>query len=152
MAHQHLADAVPDGEALQYTDDLRGGGSVGLTDERLLVADGEVTSVELGDVSEVRFQGVDHFELVMGLLLVGFGAYSTTRRPALGALFAAAGVVSLLLTYRKRSRAAVEVHSRPKPLDLYPVDGQDFLAAFERALDDYRERVEPRDPAQGEDP
>lgn len=144
MHDDRLSESVPEGESLRYVDDLRTGGAVGFTDERLLVVrtDGDARSVELASVESVEFRDLDWFEAVLGVALVGFGLASASRSPPLGGLFAAAGVASLYLTYRKRWRASVSVHSRPKPLSLFPADGRAFYDAFERALDDYRERVE----------
>jgi len=143
MTHDRLAAAVPDGEALRYSGDLRSGGGVGLTDERLLVApDGEsVTSVELGAIESVVFRDLDWFNAVLGLLLLGFGALTVRRNPLLGVAFVAAAAGSLYLTYRKRTRVVVRLHTRPKPLTVYPADGSGFYDAFDRALAAYRERA-----------
>lgn len=142
MDTERLESAVPEGEALRYAGNLRTGGSVGFTDERLLVIEEEAHSVELGSVDEVRFQDLDYFDAVLGVVLVGFGLYSLQRSIPLGLLFAGAGIGSMYLTYRKREKASVIVHNRAKPLVLYPEDGQGFYSAFERALDTYRARVE----------
>jgi hypothetical protein len=144
MARDRLAEAVPECEALRYTDDLRTGGGVGFTDERLLVArpDGAVTSVQLGDVDTVEFQDLDWFDVVLALALAGFGILSVRRNVLLGAGFVAAAAASLYLTYRKRTSVTVNLHSRPKPLTVYPADGSAFYDAFDRALSDYRERVD----------
>lgn len=135
---------MPDAEALRYVDELRPGGAVGFTDERLLVTrdEGDTSSVELRSVESVELQDFDWFEAVLGVALLGFGVASAGRSAPLGGLFVALGLGSLYLTYRKRSRARVNVHSRPKPLTLYPADGQGFYDAFEGALDDYRERLD----------
>jgi hypothetical protein len=126
---------------LRYSGRLRRGGSVGLTDERLLVVtDGTTTSVALGSVDSVDFADLDWTLATMSLLLFGFGAFSTTRNVLAGAGFAAAGIASLYLTYRKRDRALVRTHSRPKPLALYPEDAGEFYDAFGDALERLRER------------
>lgn len=144
MDDERLEGAVPDGEALRYVDDLRPGGAVGFTDERLLVArdDGAPDSVELRSVESVELEDLDWFEAVLGVALVGFGVASAGRSAPLGGLFVALGLGSLYLTYRKRDRARVHVHSRAKPMTLYPADGQGFYEAFGRALEDYRERLD----------
>jgi hypothetical protein len=141
---QDLEAAVPDGEGLRYVDELRRRGAVGLTDERMLLAgeDEEPTSVELTAIESVEFEDLDYFEGVLGVALVGFGVASASRSVPLAALFVALGVASLYLTYRKRSQIRVNVHSRPKPLKLYPADGQELYDAFERALDDYQRRLD----------
>jgi hypothetical protein len=143
MARDRLSESVPEGEALRYTGSLRAGGSVGLTDERLLVApeDEAVTSVELGAVDTVEFRDLDWFNAVLGLALAGFGFFSVRRNPLLGAGFLVAGAVSLFLTYRKRTRVTVRLHNRAKPLTVHPADGSGFYDAFGDILADYRERV-----------
>jgi hypothetical protein len=141
---ERLAPVVPDDEGIRYVEDLRTGGAVGFTDERLLVVpdDGESSSVELLDVESVELQDLDWFEAVLGVALLGFGVASLDRSVPLAALFVALGAGSLYLTYRKRDRAQVSVHSRAKPLTVYPADSQGFYDAFERALDDYRARLD----------
>lgn len=148
MDDERLARIVPDGEALRYVDDLRTGGAVGFTDERLLVApeDEEATSVALESVESVEFQDYDWFDAFLGLVLLAFGLASTTRSVPVGVLLVVLALGSLYLTYRKRWKASVSVHNRAKPLTLYPEDGQGFREAFERALDDYRERLYGEDP------
>ncbi len=143
MATDRLVAARPDGEAFRYTGDLRRGGSLGLTDERLLVArEGEtVTSVELGSVDSVEFQDLDWFNAVLGLALTGFGAVSAVRTSLVGMAFLAAGLASLYLTYRKRISVTVKIHNRAKPLTVYPADGSGFYDAFGDVLEAYRERV-----------
>jgi hypothetical protein len=140
---ERLAGFVPEGEGLRYVDDLRPGGAVGFTDERLLVArdDQEPTSVALDSVESVEFQDYEWFEAFLGVVLLAFGLASASRSVLLATLFVVLALASLLLTYRKRGKATVSVHSRAKPLTLYPGDGQGFYDAFERALDDYRERL-----------
>lgn len=142
MDDQRLASIVPEGEALRYVDDLRRGGTVGFTDERLLVVrdDDAPTSVALSSVESVEFQAFDWFNTILGVVLVAFGLASFSRNSVLATLFALAGVASLALTYRKRWRASVSIHGQPKPVELFPADGRGFQDAFERALEGYRER------------
>lgn len=149
MDDERLAATVPEGEALRYVDDLRTGGAVGFTDERLLVVPDEdsPTSVALESVESVELQDVDWFDLVLGVVLFAFGVASVPRSAPVGGLLILAAVVSIVLTYRKRGRSRVSVHGRAKPLELYPADDQGFYGAFERALDEYRERLDADEPA-----
>ena len=140
MTDDRLQEAVPDGEALRYVGDLRPGGRVGITDERLLVVREEVVSVEFSSVERVEMEDVDWFTGLLSLGLFGVGLYGLARNPLLGVAFAGAGAASVYWTYRTRGRLTVNVHSRPKPLELYPADGSGLYAAVGDALDAYRER------------
>lgn len=140
MSDDPLRATVPEGEALRYSGDLRPGGRVGLTDERLLVVREETTSVEFSSVQAVEMEDFDYFVGLLSLLLVGVGLWGLTRNPPLGLLFAAAGAVSVYVSYRKRSKATVQVHDRAKPLVLYPADAGGFYDALGRQLDAYRAR------------
>jgi hypothetical protein len=140
MREDPLQAAVPGGEALRYSGALRHGGRVGLTDERLLVVREETTSVEFSAVEAVEMEDFDWFVGLLSVLLLGLGLWGLTRNPPLGLLFAAAGVASVYVSYRKRSKATVLVHDRPKPLTLYPTAAGEFYDALGRALATYRER------------
>lgn len=144
MSSDQLRDVVPEGEALRYTSELRTGGVIGLTDDRLLILRGDdpPVSVEHRDVDDVEFQDFDYFVGVLSVVLVGFGILSTRRNLVAGIGLAAAGVVSLYVSYRKRDRAMVNTHSRPKPLVLYPVDASTFYDAYDRRLEPHREAEE----------
>jgi hypothetical protein len=143
MSEDRLRNAVPEGEALRYSGTLRRGGSLGLTDERLLVVrdDEDPMSVAISDVEAVDFADLDWTLAVMSALLVGFGVLSLGRSVPAGVGFAIAGVASMYLTYRKRDRTIVRTHSRSKPLSLYPANASEFYDAFGRALETYRERT-----------
>lgn len=143
MGHDRLSASVPEGEALRYTDDCRGGGSVGVTDERLLVADGDddVTSVELGSIDEVTVRDYDYFVGSMSVGLLAIGALAATDNPLVGVLFVAGGVASLVQVYRKRGKVMVDVANRAKPLVFYLDHHEAFLARLEDRLDDYEERL-----------
>lgn len=147
MSADRLQAAVPDGEALRYQAPLRAGGSVGFTDERLLVEGDELTSVDLASVHSVEFEDFDWFVGVLSIGLVGFGLYSTTMNLLAGVAFALAGVGSLYLSYRKRGKATIKVRGRAKPLVLYPDDVDEFKSVFEAALDSYQKRLDPESPA-----
>jgi hypothetical protein len=122
---------------------LRTGGTVAVTDDDLLIsAGGDVTRVALDRITEVT---VEEFDWFLGLLsagLVAWGLYSTRRSLPLGLAFAAFGAGSLYWTYRKRGKARVKVVDRPKPLTIYPEDGESFTAAMEAALADVRAEIE----------
>jgi hypothetical protein len=143
MADSRLRSVVLEGERLRYSGSLRGGGVVGLTEERLLVvreSESDPTSVELRNVDSVDFQDFDYFVGVLSALLVAFGAVTALSNLLGGVAFGAAGLASLYLGYRKRDRAMVRTHSRPKPLALYPEDAGEFYDAFGDALERVRER------------
>ncbi|WP_158059134.1 hypothetical protein [Halorussus halophilus] len=132
-----LTDALVEGERERERLSLRTGGTLVLTDERLLVdADDEVTAVEIADVAEVTVEDYDWFLLVLSVSLVGYGLYSTQRDVAIGLAFAGFGAASLLWTYRKRGKVRVKVEGRAKPLSMLPEDTDAFSAAMEAALSD----------------
>jgi len=129
------SDALADDETVRERLALRTGGSVALTDDRLLVAaDDELTSVSLDDVAEVTVEDFDYFLAVLSAVLVGWGLYSTQRNVALGLGFAAFGAVSLYWTYRKRGKARIKVVGRPKPISVFPADPAAFYDALEPLL------------------
>jgi hypothetical protein len=132
------ADANPGSDAgTAYRGDLRGGGRVEIATDALWVdRDGETgVRVALDDVAAVSVRDVDWFLAVTSLALAGFGVLSLERNVLLGAGFAAAGLASLYLTYRKRDAVTVRVTGRSKPLRLYPADAGAFAAAMADALD-----------------
>lgn len=141
MASDRLDSAVPAGETLRYRVARRGGGAVGFTDERLLVVDGEVTSVSFGNVDEVTARSVDWFVAVLSVALVGVGVLAAEGTPLVGAGFAVAGLVSLAVVYRKRGRVACAVHGRDKPLVFRLDDTEEFLDRLEVRLEDYKGRL-----------
>lgn len=127
-----VADALAEGETVRDRLRLRTGGTVAVTDERLLVAAGEeVTPVALDDVAEVTVEEFDWFLGVLSALLVGYGLYSVPRSLPLGLGFAAFGAASLYWTYRKRGKARIKVAGRPKPISVFPADTGAFHDALE---------------------
>lgn len=121
----------PDGERFEFTTDLRRGGWVGVTSSSLVVADGEQYRVAADDIQEVTFEDVDWFVGILGLVVVGYGVYSLQFDVLFGLAFAAVGLGSLYLTYRKRNRVRIRVVGRPKPLTVYP----EAMEPFRQALD-----------------
>lgn len=143
MSVDRLQAALDDGEALRFNAAVRTGGTVGLTDERLLITREEtVETVPFENVDEVLVQSFDWFLGVMSAGLVAFGLYSTTMDTLLGAAFAVAGVVSLALTYRKRGRIRVKMHSQAQPIVFHLARTDPFEEAFERHMTAFRETRE----------
>lgn len=130
-----VSDSLRESEQVEERLSLRTGGSLALTDERLLVdADDEVTTVELADVVEVTVERYDWFLLVLSVSLVGYGLYSTQRSLPIGLAFTGFGAASLFWTYRKRGKVRVKVEGRAKPLSMFPEDTDAFSDAMEVAL------------------
>jgi hypothetical protein len=142
VERERLEAAVPDGEALRYgAERRRSPGAVGFTDERLLVVDQETTSVEFEAIEEVAARDVDWFVAVLSVATVGVGLVAGLDRPLVGVGLVAAGVVSLVLTYRKRGQVTVSVRGRGKPLQFYLSSTDEFLDRLETRLDRYEERL-----------
>ncbi|MFW6447927.1 MAG: hypothetical protein ACOC0X_00120 [Halobacteriota archaeon] len=135
-----LRDALANGEALRYEAPLRRGTTIGLTDDRLLLVDDQRTSIPYENVKEVRLESFDWFLGIMSLALVAFGLASTLRRPIVGLGFAVVGVVSLWFTYRRRNRVILDLHTRARPVTLYPDDPDELLEALEVRIDAFEAR------------
>lgn len=130
-----VTDALEPGETVRERLALRTGGSVTVTDDRLLVAAGdELTRVELDEVAEVTVEEFDYFLGVLSVALVGYGIYSASRSPALGLAFAAFGAASCYWTYRKRGKARIKVAGRSRPISVFPADTGTFVDALEPVL------------------
>lgn len=118
---------------------------MGLTDERLLLAppaaDEAVVSVALTDVDEVTVQSFDWFLGLLSLGLVAFGLLSIPRNVWAAGLFAIAGVLSLVVTYRKRGRVRIRTPDRAKPLTVHLSDTDAFEEAFRTRVDEYERRL-----------
>lgn len=101
---------------------LRRGGVLALTaDHCYVVREGEdPITFAFEDLVEVRYSSLDWFITVTSLVLVGFGLYSTNQNVLGGLAFAAAGVASLYLTYRKRGKITFKISGRGTPLNVYP--------------------------------
>lgn len=141
MAQDRLRSAVPAGEALRYTADCRGEGAVGITDERLLLAEDEVTSVELESIDEVTARQVDWFLAVLSVALVGVGVLAGRDNPLLGVGFVAFALLSLVVVYRKRGKVSVSVDGRAKPLVFHLPATEEFLERLGEQLDEVEERL-----------
>jgi outer membrane protein assembly factor BamB len=128
-----LGAHLESGEALRFHASIRGGGRVGVTDERVLVArPDEITSVHLGTIREVTIQAFDWFMGVLSVVLVGFGLLSFDRSVLGGLLFVAFGLGNLYWTYRKRGQVQLHLHNRRKAIT-FSLDADD---EFQAALGD----------------
>ena len=135
-----VTEALASGERVREHLPLRTGGSVAVTDDRLLVdADGELMRIELDDVAEVTVEDFDWFLGVLSVLLVGYGLYSIPRSAPLGTGFAAFGAASLYWTYRKRGKARIKVVGRSKPVSVFPADTGTFMDALEPVMAEERD-------------
>ncbi|MFB6105167.1 MAG: hypothetical protein ABEJ57_08860 [Halobacteriaceae archaeon] len=109
---------------------LRRGEKVTIEGDALLVDKGEDTRVrvELDDLMEVTRREMDWFTGVLSVVLIGIGLYLTQDHVLGGLGFAAAGVVSVYLTYRRRDEINLRIRGRTKPLKVYPENGARFYA------------------------
>lgn len=111
---------------------LRRGGTLTVSEDRLLVdrPDGQSLAIDPEDVVEVSLQGYDYFLVVMSLALAGFGLLSLSREFLLAFGFVAAGIGSLVLTYRKRYALRIRVAGRTDPVRIFPADPEACLDAL----------------------
>jgi|GEM_PF-575726 len=116
---------------------LRRGEAVTIEGDALLVdkGDDEQVRVELDDLLEVTRREMDWFTGVLSVVLVGIGLYLTQEHVLGGLGFAAAGVVSVYLTYRRRDEINLRVRGRTKPLKVYPENGDRFYADLGQLLE-----------------
>lgn len=135
-----LSEVVEDDETVRFEAPTRRDGRVGVTDRRLLVSTSDQpVSIPLENVNEVVADDFNWFLAIMSLALAAFGLYSTQMNVLLGSAFAGFGLASLYLTYRKRKRVQITVHSGHKPVSFF-LDGDDygaFFAAMETALAEF---------------
>lgn len=122
------------GEAMRFETELRDGGHLGLTDGRLLLVRDGTTSVPFENVKEIQIQSFDWFLAILSAGLVGFGLLSIPRHVLGGIAFALAGLASLYLTYRKRGRVAVRLHTRADPVTFHLSETATFEEAWERGM------------------
>lgn len=143
MTADRLRDRLDEGEALRHESSLRDGGRLGVTDDRLLVASAEETvSVPLENVGEITIQSFDWFMAILSAVLVVIAVPAGRNNLLVGVAFVAAALANLYLTYRKRDRVRVAMHTRDKPLTLYPADVDATRDALEAALDRFKARYE----------
>lgn len=117
---------------------LRRGNEIRLRDDALFIdkgGDAEVVRVDLDDVVKVTRRTVDWFTGVLSVVLIGIGFLLAQDSPIGGLGLAAAGAVSVYLTYRRRDEMNVSVQGRAKPLKVYPKNGDRFYADLERLLE-----------------
>lgn len=130
------------GEALRFHASIRGGGRVGVTDERVLVArPDEITSVHLGTIREVTIQSFDWFMGILSVVLAGFGLLSFDRSVLGGLLFVAFGLGSLYWSYRKRGQVQLHLHERRKAVTFSIEPTEEFRSVLGRALEGYEARL-----------
>jgi hypothetical protein len=104
---------------------LRRGGWIGYTDDAVFVrrGDDEGFKIRRDDIARITLNPLEWDLAVMGLLLVGIGAYvGVTRNVLVGIGFVAVGCWSLYRTYGKRYELVIQVDDEPKPMSVYPVD------------------------------
>lgn len=130
------------GERLHYRGDLRHGGDVAVTEDRVLVRSAdELVSVPYENVSEVSHEQFDWFLGLVSAALVAFGVYGLTRNPLIGVVFVLGGLWSLQRSYRHRDLVRIRAHNQPKPVELYPEDVDELYAALEPAIESVREQA-----------
>lgn len=124
------------GERLHYRGDLRHGGEVAVTEDRLLIGStDELISVPYTNVSEISHDSFDWFLGVLSVSLAIFGLYFFARNPLLAGFFTLAGIWSLHRTYRHRDLVRVHTHSQAKPIDIYPENVETVYDELESAID-----------------
>jgi hypothetical protein len=105
---------------------LRRGGWIGYTDDAVFVRrgdDAEGFKIRRDDIARITLNPLEWDLAVMGLLLVGIGAYvGVTRNVLVGIGFVVVGCWSLYRTYGKRYELVIRVDDEPKPVSVYPVD------------------------------
>lgn len=116
---------------------LRRGDRVEVQEDALIITgvQEDTIRVELDDVAEVTRRRMDWFTGVLSVLLVGIGLLLTQSDVVGGLLLAAAGAVSVYLTYRRRDEMNLRIRGRTKPLQIYPEDGDRFYTDLGRLLE-----------------
>lgn len=105
--------------------------------------DPDVVAVPLESVSELTGKSIDWFQFLMGIAIVGFGVLSIERTVIGGLAFLVVGFLSLAWTWRRRGRVRIRMHSRPKPIDTYPVHQKAFLDTMDEVLAPVRAKRPP---------
>ncbi|MFB6073006.1 MAG: hypothetical protein ABEJ88_08560 [Halobacterium sp.] len=133
-----MADSDADRRAdASETFALRRGGRLALGDDGIYLdrPDEETVRVDAEHVVEVQYENFDYFLGLLSLSLVAFGLYSTTKHVLGGLAFAAAGVGSFYLTYRKRGKLTFMVSGRAKPLVVHPEHPEAAYEALRPLMD-----------------
>lgn len=138
MSHNRLQQSIPEGEALRYQDDIRTGGEIGMTDERILILEDEPVSIPFENVKSVNVRVYDWFMLIMSVALVVIGLVAMFENPV-GLIFIIAGVISLIITYRKRGQITINMHIHAKPYQTYPDDITAFQESFETIMKQFEQ-------------
>ena len=133
------------GESLRYRADLRNGGEVVLSDQRMFVTgEQQVTSIPFRNISEVTAEAFDWFIAIISGALVLFGLYSLDQHVLVAAAFVLVGLWSLLRTYRKRNLVRIHIHTQAKPIELFPEDVEGLYDQLEPAMDAVRDQDDPK--------
>lgn len=143
MDEAELRRNLEDGEALRFQTELREGGQLGITDERILVAADENHAVSLSQVREITTEHIDWFMVVLSVALGAVAYYTGRQRPLLGVAFFAVALGNLYWTYRKRGAMKIHVHGRAKPIEIHVDRTEVVTAALDRALEPHREESPP---------
>ena len=116
---------VADGGTTRESHALRGGGTLEVTDDDLVVTrDGESVQIDIDRIVEVSHASFDYFLSILSLALVGFGVVSLQRNVPVALLFVVAGAASMYRTYGRRGQLKFRVKGRAKPLIVYPVHAE----------------------------
>ena len=116
---------VADGSTVRESHPLRGGGTLEVTDDDVVVTrNGESVHVDIDRVVEVSYASFDYFLSILSLALVGFGVVSLQRNVPVALFFVVAGAASLYRTYGRRGQLKFRVKGRAKPLTVYPVHAE----------------------------
>lgn len=120
-------------ENLEYRGQLRDGGWVGVTADRLAVVhrNEDPVYVEFDRIERIRVEPLDWFLVIMSLALVGFGLFSIPRNLLAGIGFCVAGGVSLYVTYGRRDRVRITGEGETDDLTIYPEDVEELKGALD---------------------
>jgi hypothetical protein len=116
---------------------LRRGDAIEVVEDALLIegVEEETVRVEIDEVVEVTRRRVDWFTGVLSVVLIGIGLLLTQDSVLGGLGLAAAGAVSVYLTYRRRDEINLRIRGRTEPLQVYPQNGDRFYADLGRLLE-----------------
>lgn len=116
---------------------LRRGDVIEVVEDALIIegVEEETVRVELDEVVEVTRRRVDWFTGVLSVVLIGIGLLLTQDSVLGGLALAAAGAVSVYLTYRRRDEINLRIRGRTEPLQVYPRNGDRFYTDLGRLLE-----------------